>query len=184
MVIGENMKKVIVVSSSPRKGGNSETLANSFAKGARDAGNEVKQIFVRDIGLQFCIGCNFCQTHNKCVLGDKMDEIYKDIETADVLVFASPVYYYSVCGQLKTFLDRLNPLFPRDNKFSEIYLLSTAAEADDSAFDGSVSDIQSWIDCFSGVELKGVLRAGGVTDVGEIDATDFPNQAYQMGKNV
>lgn len=107
------MKKVIVVTSSPRKNGNSETLANSFAEGAKAAGNEVLQVAVRDLGLQFCTGCMFCQSHDRCVLGDGMNALYSKFENADVLVFATPVYYYAVSGQLKTFLDRLNPLYPR-----------------------------------------------------------------------
>ena len=105
------MKKVIVVTSSPRKNGNSETLANSFAEGAKAAGNEVLQVAVRDLGLQFCTGCMFCQSHDRCVLGDGMNALYSKFENADVLVFATPVYYYAVSGQLKTFLDRLNPLY-------------------------------------------------------------------------
>ncbi len=178
------MKKVLIVSSSPRKGGNSETLARKFAEGAISAGNEVKVIAVRDVKLQFCTGCLYCQSHDRCVLGDGMNELYSEFENADVLVFATPVYYYSVSGQLKTFLDRLNPLYPRENKFKEVYLLATAAEDDEAAMNGSVSDIQGWIDCFNDVQLSGVLRGVGVAEKGDIMNTDFPEKAYQMGKNV
>ncbi len=178
------MKKVLVVSASPRKGGNSETLAKRFADGASASGNEVKVITVRDVGLKFCTGCLYCQSHDKCVLNDGMNVLYSEFENADVLVFATPVYYYSVSGQLKTFLDRLNPLYPRKNKFKEIYLLATAADDDDAAMNGSVSDIQGWVDCFDGVRLKGVLRGVGVTKKGDILKTDFPEKAYQMGNNV
>lgn len=178
------MKKVVVVTSSPRKGGNSEVLAQKFADGAAAAGHKVKFVAVRDVGLQFCTGCLYCQTHEKCVLKDGMNDLYSDFENADVLVFATPVYYYAVSGQLKTFLDRLNPLFPRRNKFTEVYLLATSAEDADSAMDGSVSDIQGWIDCFDGVTLAGVLRGTGVNDKGEIEHTEFPAKAYEMGKNV
>ena len=113
-----------------------------------------------------------------------MNALYKDFENADVLVFATPVYYYAVSGQLKTFLDRLNPLYPRANKFKEVYLLATAADDNEIAMNGSASDIQGWIDCFDGVELKGVLRGVGVGDRGEINNTEFPAKAYEMGKNV
>ena len=130
------MKKVIVVTSSPRKGGNSEMLANKFAEGARSAGNQVVQIAVRDLGLQFCTGCMYCQSHDKCVLNDGMNALYSEFETADVLAFATPVYYYSVSGQLKTFLDRLNPLYVRKNKFKEVYLLATSADDNEKAMDG------------------------------------------------
>ncbi len=178
------MKKVLVVSSSPRKGGNSETLAKRFAEGAISAGNEVKVISVQDVNLKFCTGCLYCQSHDKCVLNDGMNALYSEFENADVLVFATPVYYYSVSGQLKTFLDRLNPLYPRKNKFKEVYLLATAADDDEAAMNGSVSDIQGWVDCFDGVELKGVLRGVGVSEKGDISKTEFPEKAHQMGKNV
>lgn len=178
------MKKIIVVTSSPRKNGNSETLAQRFADGAKAAGNEVKFVAVRDIDLKFCTGCLYCNTHDKCVLNDDMNELYKDFQNADVLVFATPVYYYSVSGQLKTFLDRLNPLFVRENKFKDVYLLTTAADNDESAMDGAVKDMKGWIDCFNGVKLKGVIRGIGVTEKGAINNTALPEQAYEMGKNV
>lgn len=177
------MKKIIVVTSSPRKGGNSETLAQKFAEGAISVGNQVEFVAVRDINLKFCIGCMYCQSHDKCVLDDGMNGLYEKFQNADTLVFATPVYYYAVSGQLKTFLDRLNPLYPRNNKFKDVYLLATAAEDADSAMDGAVKDIQGWIDCFDGVKLKGVIRGIGVTEKGEINTTYFPVKAYEMGRN-
>lgn len=178
------MKKVIVVNSTPRKGGNSEILAGKFAEGAKANGNEVKIICVRELDLKFCTGCMYCQSHGKCVLNDGMNALYAEIQNADVLAFCSPVYYYSVSGQLKTFLDRLNPLYPRKNNFKEVYLLSTAAENDENAVNGSVSDVQGWIDCFDGVKLKGVLRGVGVSKKGEASATDLIDKAFELGKTV
>ncbi|MGM9665282.1 MAG: flavodoxin family protein, partial [Eubacteriales bacterium] len=97
-------KKVIIISSSPRKNGNSDTLAAEFEKGAASAGNTVEKINVRELDLKFCIGCQFCQTHGTCVQKDSMNGLYEKIQNADVIVFATPVYYYAVSGQLKTFL--------------------------------------------------------------------------------
>lgn len=177
------MKKIVAVTSSPRKNGNSEILAQRFADGAKSAGHEVKFVAVRDIGLKFCTGCLYCNSHDRCVLDDGMNALYGEFQTADVLVFATPVYYYAVCGQLKTFLDRLNPLFVRENKFKDVYLLAAAADDGESAMDGAVKEIQGWIDCFDGAELKGVLRAVGVTEKGAVNNTAFPAQAFEMGKN-
>lgn len=176
------MKRIVIVSSSPRKNGNSEILAQKFAEGAKAAGNEVKYIAVRDVGLKFCTGCLYCRAHGKCVLDDGMNALYKDFQNADILVFATPVYYYAVCGQLKTFLDRLNPLYGRENKFKDVYLLATAADDDEAAMDGAVKDLRGWIDCFDGVALKGVVRGVGVDEKGAINSTVFPEQAYKMGK--
>lgn len=134
-------KKVFIVSSTPRERGNSDILAEEFARGARDAGHEVRKVNIREMQLQFCIGCLYCQNHEGCVLQDGMNALYESVQNADVLVFATPVYYYGMSGQLKTFLDRLNPLFPRNNKFREVYLLASAAEDDGSAMDGAVSGV-------------------------------------------
>ncbi|MDE6201196.1 MAG: flavodoxin family protein [Clostridiales bacterium] len=178
------MKKVIVVTSTPRNGGNSELLAKAFADGALSAGNDVQLISVRELNLKYCIGCLYCQSHDACVLKDDMNGLYEKLQNADVLVFATPVYFYSVCGQLKTFIDRLNPLYPRQNKFTDVYLLATAADDAETAMDGALTAVQGWVDCFDGVSVKGVVRGVGVTEKGEIQNTRFIEQAYEMGKNV
>lgn len=177
-------KKVFIVSATPRKNGNSEILANAFARGAAAAGHSVDRIDLRETELKFCIGCLRCQTQGRCVLSDGMNELYARIQAADILAFATPVYFYEMAGQLKTFLDRLNPLYPRQNRFREAYLLAAAAEADEAAMDGAVRGLQGWIDCFEGVRLAGVVRGTGVTDAGEITGADAVDQAYAMGRGV
>jgi multimeric flavodoxin WrbA len=99
-------------------------------------------------------------------------------------VFATPIYYYEMSGQLKTFLDRMNPLYPRNNKFTEVYLLATAADGELSATDGAVKGLQGWIDCFDGVEFKGLVFGGNAEAKGDINRSDAPQRAYEMGKNV
>ena len=115
-------KTVLIVSSSPRKNGNSETLADAFAKGAQEAGHSVETVHLREKQLGFCKGCLACSKLGYCVIQDDAIEIAAKMHDADVLVFATPVYYYSVCGQLKTMLDRANPLFGSDYAFTEAYL--------------------------------------------------------------
>ena len=107
-------KKVLIISSSPRKGGNSETLAAAFAKGTREAGNQVETVYLREKQVGFCKGCLVCLKLGHCVIQDDAVEIAAKMHDADVLVFATPVYYYCVSGQLKTMLDRANPLFDTD----------------------------------------------------------------------
>lgn len=178
------MKKIVVVSSSLRKESSSEILANSFVNGALSIGNEVEFISLKDINLKYCIGCLYCQSHNKCVLNDEMNKLYEVFQEAEVLVFATPIYFYSICGQLKTFLDRLNPLFPRENKFKEVYLLATAADKEDGAMDKAVGEMQGWIDCFDGVTLKGVLYGTGINEILDIEKSLFVHQAFDLGKSV
>ena len=178
------MKKVIVITSSPRKDGNSGLLAKAFADGALSAGNDVEVLSESEINLKYCIGCLYCQSHDSCVLNDGMNGLYEKLQNADVLAFATPIYFYSVCGQLKTFIDRLNPLYPRKNKFKDVYLLATAADDDEKAMDGALTAVQGWVDCFDGVSVKGVVRGVGVTDKGEIKGTRFISQAYDLGTNI
>lgn len=179
------MKNVVIINSTFRKGGNSEVLAHEFERGAREVGNEVMTINVRDLDLKFCIGCLACQKIGKCVLKDDINALLPVVQNADVLVFATPVYYYCMSGQLKTFLDRMNPLYPKENKFKEVYLLTTAAENDRSAMDGTVKGVQGWIDCFDGVELKGVVYGIGAGAIGDICCkTAAFTEAYEMGKSV
>ena len=114
-------KKVLIISSSPRKGGNSETLAAAFAKGAREAGNQVETVYLREKQVGFCKGCIACLNLGHCVIQDDAVEIAAKMHDANVLVFATPVYYYCVSGQLKTMLDRANPLFDTDYAFTKAY---------------------------------------------------------------
>ena len=111
-----------------------------------------------------------------------MDEILEKLGRADVVVFATPIYYYGMSGQMKTLLDRANPLFSAEYPFRDIYLLATAADAEESAMDGAVNGLQGWLNCFEKTRLAGVVRACGVTGPGEM--TRYPDVlalARQMG---
>ena len=171
-------KKVLIISSSPRKGGNSETLAAAFAKGAREAGNQVETVYLREKQVGFCKGCLACLKLGHCVIQDDAVEIAAKMHDANMLVFATPVYYYCVSGQLKTMLDRANPLFDTDYAFTKAYLLAT------ETFAGTEKAVQGWVDCFLRCALAGAVFAGGVNGVGEIAGHIALEQAYQMGKEV
>lgn len=177
-------KAILIVSSSPRKNGNSETLADAFSKGARKAGHSVETVRLREKQIGFCKGCLACLKLGHCVIQDDAIEIADKMYDADALVFATPVYYYSVCGQLKTMLDRANPLFGSDYAFTEAYLLATAAEDEHSTFDGAKRAVQGWVDCFSRCTLAGTVFAGGVNGVGEIAGHPALEQARRMGMEV
>ena len=177
-------KNVLIISSSPRKGGNSETLAAAFAKGAREAGNQVETVSLREKQVGFCKGCLACLKLGHCVIQDDAVEIAAKMHDADVLVFATPVYYYCVSGQLKTMLDRANPLYDTDYAFTKAYLLATAAEDAPETFEGTEKAVQGWVDCFPRCTLAGTVFAGGVNGVGEIAGHVALEQAYRMGKEV
>lgn len=107
-------KNILVISASLRNGSNSDMLADEFMRGALESGNKAEKITLRGKSINFCKGCLACQKTGKCVIKDDMAEILPKMQQADVICFASPVYFYDMCGQLKIFLDRTNPLFRRN----------------------------------------------------------------------
>lgn len=175
------MKKILIVSSSPRKNSNSEALAQAFAEGAREAGHEVELVSLRGKKINFCQGCFVCQEKQRCVFRDDADEICQKALISDVLVFATPIYYYEMSGQLKTLLDRLNPLFPSDYAFTDVYLMTAAAEDESYVPERAVSGVEGWIECFERARLAGTVFMGGVTTAGEKPDHPALEMARRMG---
>ena len=179
------MKNILIISTSLRKDSNSEVLADEFAKGANEAGNAVESINLTDKNIGFCRGCLACQKTHKCVIRDDMIELAEKAKNADVLVFATPIYYYGMSGQMKTLLDRCNPIFGSDYRFREIYLLATATDEDESAMDGAVTGLKGWISCFGKAELTKVICGTGVSDSDEMKShPELCQTAYQAGLKI
>lgn len=174
-------KKILVISTTLRKSGNSDALARAFAEGAKAAGNEVEFVSLKGKTINFCVGCLSCQNTQKCVIKDDAPAIVEKMHDSDVIAFATPVYYYEMSGQMKTLLDRANPLFPSDYKFRDIYLLASAAEDDDAAVDGTINGLGGWIACFEKCSLKGVVRGVGATGIGDISEEKLA-EAREMGR--
>ena len=178
-------KNILILSTSPRKGGNSDTLADEFTRGARDAGHDAEKISLTGKSIGFCRGCLACQKTERCIIQDDVNAIVQKMLSADVLVFATPIYFYEMSGQMKTLLDRSNPLFPEDYAFREIYLLAASADENRDSMDGAVKGLQGWIDCFERAKLAGVLRGTGLDAVGAAkNAPLVLKAAYDMGKTL
>lgn len=177
-------RNILVISTSLRKGSNSEILADALIRGAKEAGHHVEKVCIRDKEITFCRGCLACQKTGRCVIRDGGDEIARKMLAADVLVFATPIYYYGMSGQMKTMLDRANPLYFLDYRFRDVYLLATAADEEEQAMDGALNGIQGWISCFEKARLAGSIFAGGVDRAGEIENHPALERAYQMGKEM
>ncbi|MBQ4231419.1 MAG: flavodoxin family protein [Salinivirgaceae bacterium] len=175
---------VLVISTSLRPTSNSDALAREFARGAAVAGHSVEVVSLRGKKIEFCRGCFACQKTQKCVIKDDAPDIVAKMHNADVIAFATPIYYYEMCGQMKTLLDRANPLYPSDYKFRNIYLLTTAAEDEPQVPQRAVSGLTGWIDCFERAQLAGTVFAGGVNDMGEIEGHKALSEAYELGKTV
>lgn len=178
-------KKILVISTSPRMGGNSERLADAFIKGATEAGHEAEKIGLYDKKIEFCKGCLACQRTATCVIQDDAAELVERMRSVDVLVFATPIYFYEMSGQMKTLLDRTNPLFPGEYAFRDIYLLATSADEDPASMDGAVKGLEGWISCFELTHLEGVVRGVGADQKGTIqDKPEILKEAYELGKNI
>lgn len=179
------MKNILIISSSYRLQGNSDLLADAFMKGAQAKGNIVEKILLNDKQIQFCRGCLVCQKTGKCIIKDDTNEIVKKMKNADVIVFATPIYFYSMCGQLKTLLDRSNPLFIADYKFRDIYLLTSAADDDPNCYITTKQGLEGWISCFDKAQLKGSVTAVGVTNVNDIkNKSAILQDAYALGHQI
>lgn len=174
-------KKVLVISTSLRNQSNSEILADSFLEGAKAAGNEVEKITLKEKSIAFCKGCLACQTLQRCVIKDDAIEIAEKMKEADVIVFATPIYYYEMCGQMKTVLDRANSLFSSAYAFRDIYFLSSAAEDGDGVDEGALNGMKGWIACFGKAKLAGTVFAGGVNGPDEMKDHPALKKAFEMG---
>lgn len=177
-------KNILIISTSLRNNSNSEALADAFMDGAKSAGHQVEKVSLKGKKLEFCKGCLACQKTGHCVIRDDAGEIVKKMLHADVLVFATPIYYYEMSGQMKTLIDRANPLYSADYAFRRVYLLATAAEDDIHAMDGALKGVQGFVDCYEKLSLAGTVFAGGVDHPGEIKSHESLEKAYQMGSEV
>ena len=178
------MKKVVVISTSLRPGSNSNALAEQFAEGAKASGNEVEFISLRGKEIEFCIGCLSCQKTGACVFKDDVPAIMDSVLNADVVCWATPIYYYEMSGQMKTLIDRMNAMYPKDYRFRDIYLLTTATEDEENTPKRAESGLQGWIDCFEKARLKGHLFCGGVTEPRDITNNNKLEEAYELGKSI
>lgn len=174
-------KNILILSASLRAGSNSETLANAFADGARAAGHAVEVISLRGKNIAFCRGCLACQTLGRCVIDDDAVAITEKMQHADVIVFATPIYYYEMSGQLKTLLDRANALFPSDYAFRDVYLLASATEDEPDTDERAIHGLEGWIACYEKCRLAGTVFAGGVTEPGAVAGHPALETARAMG---
>ena len=178
------MRKVIVISTSLRPGSNSDILADKFVEGAKAAGNEVEKISLVGKDIQFCKGCLACQKLGRCVINDDVNSIMAKVLQADVVAWATPIYYYEMSGQMKTLIDRMNAMYPLDYQFRDVYLLATAAEDAEHTPKRAEAGLMGWIDCYPKSRLAGTLFCGGVKTAREIDGNAKLQEAFELGKNL
>lgn len=177
-------KKVLILSSSPRRGGNSDTLCDAFMQGAIEAGNQVEKVFLRDKNIHYCTGCSVCsQLQKPCPQKDDAHEVIAKMIAADVIVMATPVYFYAMSAQMKTMIDRCCGDYTRMSD-KEFYFIATAAEDDEGIMQRITDNLMGFLDCLDRPVLKGTLFCGGVWLMNEIKGNPRLEEAYKMGKQV
>ena len=176
-------KKVLILSGSPRKDGNSDILCNEFMRGAAESGNGVEKIRVAERKIGFCTGCYACRNTGVCAIKDDMAEVMQKLIDADVIVLASPVYFYSIDAQLKALIDRTVCRWT-EVKDKEFYYIMTAADSGIESMETTLACFRGYADCVEGAKEMGVIYGTGVYEKGEIKDKKAMLDAYEMGKSI
>lgn len=178
------MKNVLIISSSPRKQGNSDLLCDQFAQGATESGHQVEKVFLAAKKIGYCRGCGVCNTTHKCVQKDDMEELLQKMVAADVIVLATPVYFYTMDGQMKTFIDRTVPRYT-EIADKDFYFIMTAADTSKASMTRTLESFRGFTeDCLPGAREAGIIYGVGAWQVGEIKNTPAYTEAYEMGKAI
>jgi len=176
------VKKVLILSGSPRKGGNSDLLCDQFLLGARDAGHQVEKVVLRDSKIAYCVACDACQKNGgRCVQQDDMAGILDKMIGADVIVMATPVYFYTMDAQMKTLIDRC---YARYTAISgkEFYFVMTAAVGQKKLLERTLEGFRGFTACLSGAREKGTVYGTGAWNIGDIKKSPAMREAFELGK--
>ena len=177
------MKKVLILSGSPRKG-NSQTLCEAVAEGAREAGHEVTLIRVAEKKIGYCTGCGLCSFQGKpCPIKDDAEVIQRQMLVADVIVMGTPVYFYSICAQLKTLIDRSSPYY--EQMVGKTFgFVMTSADDDPACMDRTLEDFRGYLACLDDPKEAFILRAAGLTHPNEAKDSPYLAQARDLGRKL
>lgn len=173
------MKKILVVVGSGQVHGNTNELVEFFIKGAKESGNQVEKI-VLNKNIQGCLGCGYCQKNNhQCALKDEMQNYYSLFNESDLIVFASPLYFWSISGRLKSFIDRLYAISTNDEyPFKETMLLMTCGSKGFYAFEQAVSYYRFLVNALDWKD-KGMVLAKGCKE--NYMDEKYKEEAYKLG---
>ena len=194
---GMSMKSILVIQGGGRAKGNTAQLIEGFVKGATEAGNSVEVISLIENKVNGCLGCNACRYGKPCVQKDAFNEMIPKIKSADCIVFASPLYFWTLSARIKAFIERFyciaeedsNPPYGRYEKYpiKDCALLMTSADDFFWTFEQAVSYYQFALVNYIGFRDKGMLLAGGCGDTNGkplISQTSNLEKAYEFGKNI
>jgi multimeric flavodoxin WrbA len=177
-------KKILILSSSPRKGGNSDTLCDQFMLGAQNAGHLAEKIFLKDRDIHYCTGCGVCFNGGKgCPQKDDMEGILEKMVQADVIVMATPVYFYTMAAQMKTLIDRTCSRYREINN-KEFYFIVAAADGNKPAMERTLEGFRAFLSCLDGSREQGVVYGTGAWEIGEINDKPAMKDAYHFGHSI
>lgn len=190
-------RRILIVQGGGRPRGNTTQLVEHFARGACDAGHEVEVISLNKYKVNGCLGCNACRYGKPCIQKDDFNTLAPKLIAADCIVFASPLYFWTISSKLKAFIERFyciaeydeNPPLGRYEKYpvKDCALLMTAADNLFWTFEQAVSYYHFAIINYIGFHDKGNLLAGGCGDTNGhpmIAQTEHLDAAYQFGKTI
>lgn len=177
-------KKVFILSGSFRKHGNSDLLCDEFKRGAEEAGHSVEKIFINEKLIHYCRGCGVCNSTHQCVIKDDMAEILDKMVKADVIVMATPVYFYSMNGQMKTLIDRTVPRYG-EISHKDFYFIVAAADNSHANMEKTLEGFRGFTeDCLEDAREKGVIYGTGAWQIGDIKGQPAMQEAYEAGRNI
>lgn len=191
------MKNILVVMGGGRPKGNTAQLVDAFVKGAEEAGHSVEKVSLLKTEVKGCLGCNACRYGKPCVQKDGFNELVPKIKGADLVVFASPLYFWTISSKLKAFIERFyciaeedsEPPYGRYERYpvKDSALLMTSADGFFWTFEQAVSYYQFAVVNYIGFHDRGMVLAGGCGDTNgkpRIDKTGYLQEAYEFGKNI
>lgn len=178
------MKNVLILSGSPRAKGNSNILCDAFMQGAVETGNQVEKVLVSKLKLAGCLGCNACKRNGgRCVQKDDMADIKEKMISADVIVLASPIYFYSMTSQLKTLIDRCYAFMEALTGKEFYYIISCAA--DSIAYtETMVASLRGFTCCLPDSVEKGIIYGIDSLEMGDVRKGSAVELAYEAGKKI
>ena len=180
----ENKKmKILVLTGSPRKSGNSATLADNFIKGAKEAGHNVVRFDAAFRDVHPCIGCNKCGMDGPCIFKDDFEFVREHIVDADAVVFATPMYYFGISSQLKAVIDRFYAINGKIHRPKKAVLLMTYANTAAAEAEPIKKHYEVLLN-YLGWQDAGQVIASGVWPIGAVNHTEYPQKAYELGRNI
>lgn len=178
------MSRIVVLVGSVRKGGNTDLLARAFVEGA-SKNHSVEVVSVANNQVNPCIGCNSCFTreNHNCFQNDDMPAIYDKLKTADMLVVASPVYFYGISAQLKAIIDRLHTPMRNEFQIKKLALILVGAATLPELFDAIKVQYQLILNFFQ-LEDAGMLLVKCAKDKGDVKESESLRKAYDLGISI